>query len=78
MMRFHGFLHRLAGILFVPTLMVLLAGVVRCSQPSSHGVHQRHAFGTHNPAQLQPVQADSDGKHHYAGQFARKSRPSSS
>jgi|GEM_PF-5935924 len=32
--------HRLWSILFVPTIMVILAGVVKCSHPLNHDAHE--------------------------------------
>lgn len=40
MKRSFRLIHRLSSVLFVPTMMLILVGVVKYSQPAGHGVHE--------------------------------------
>lgn len=54
-------IHRLSNVLFVPTVMLILAGVVKCSQLPDHGGHKPLALTAHNTSGLQAVQAGTNG-----------------
>ena len=53
--------HRLSNVLFVPTVMLILAGVVKCSQTSDRSVHDALTVTAHNTSEPQSVQEDTNG-----------------
>ena len=52
--------HRLSNVLFVPTVMLILAGVVKCSQDSDHSLHESLTVAAHDTSGPHSTQADID------------------
>ena len=53
--------HRLSNVLFVPTVMLILAGVVKCSQTSDRSAHDSLTVAIRNTSEPQSVQEDTNG-----------------
>ena len=60
MNRPYKLIHRLSNVLFVPSVMLILAGVVKCSETSDHSVHGSLVVTAHDTSEPQPVRADTN------------------
>ncbi len=60
MNRPYKLIHRLSNIMFVPTVMLIMAGVVKCSETSNHSAHESFAVTAHDVPELQSVQTDTN------------------
>lgn len=61
MHRPYKLIHRLSNVLFVPTVMLILAVVVKCSQPLHHSVHEPLTVDASDADWLHPLEADPKG-----------------
>ena len=50
----------LSNVLFVPTVMLILAGVVKYSETSDHRVHESLDVTAHDTSETQSVRADNN------------------
>lgn len=58
MNRSYQLIHRLSDVLFVPTVMLILAGVVKCSD--NHSVYESLVVTAHDTSEPQSVRADTN------------------